>query len=316
MRQTSGSVIRKIATAMLSVLDAVLFSAHKALVTSQMHIASVQEAHQALTKKNQELEEMNEQIKAFERLKSSFLSTVSHELRTPLTSIIGYSDMLSEGMAGSLDEDQRQFIRTIKTKGEELLKLISAILDFSQIETGHLNLRKRETDPKKLLDEVIEETEETAERRGVKLVTDLAGDLRPVELDSERIQAAVGHLVDNAIKFSPPGGVVKVSARVTPSEHDAEDEDDGVGFVLMTAPDWLDITIEDFGEGIDEENHELIFAPFTQLDDSTTREHGGAGLGLAVVKHFVEAHGGRVSVQSTPAKGSTFTIRLPIMPME
>ena len=110
--------------------------------------------------------------------------------------------------------------------------------------------------------------------------------------------------------------MVKVSAKVTESEQDTEDDEDGVGFVLMAAPDWLEISVEDFGEGIPEQDQERIFTPFTQLDDSTTREHGGAGLGLAVVKQFVESHGGKVGIQSTPSEGSNFTIRLPIMSTE
>ncbi len=316
MRKTPSSVLRKIATAILSVMDAILFSAHKALVTSQMHIASVQESYREITQKNQELEEMQDRMKEFERIKASFLATVSHELRTPLTSIIGYSDMLSEGFAGNLDEEQRQFIDTIKTKGEELLKLISAILDFSQIESGRLKLAKHEVDPKALVSQVVDESGDAAARRGIRLATSFDDDMGPVYLDADRIRSAVGHLVDNAIKFSAPGGMVKVSAQVTEADLGGEDEEDGFGLVLMTMPNWLDISVQDFGDGIEEEDQKRIFNPFTQLDDSTTREHGGAGLGLAVVKQLVEAHGGKVCITSIPDEGSNFTIRIPILPSE
>jgi signal transduction histidine kinase len=296
----------------LAVLDAILFSAHKALLMSEMHIATVKESFETLAGKNRELEAMNERMKEFERMKSSFLSTISHELRTPLTSIIGYSDMLAEGIAGKLADEQKQFIETIKIKGEELLRLISAILDFSQIETGHLSLNPTEVEPIALIKNAVAEADNTAQRRGIRLALNAPGELRSVSLDAEKIESVLGHLIDNAIKFSPPGAVVRVSADIISTE-EAEDDEDAFGFVLMAAPDWLVISIQDFGAGIAPQDQEVIFAPFTQLDDSSTREHGGAGLGLALVKQFVEAHGGKVEVMSTPSEGSNFTIHLPIL---
>ncbi len=310
MRQTPMSLIRKIAGAMLSVLDAVLFSSHKALVTSEMHIAAIHESFNELADKNRQLEEMNDRMKEFDRIKSNFLSTVSHELRTPLTSIIGYSDMLSAGIAGSLGEEQRRFIDTIKTKGEELLSLISSILDFSQIETGHLNLALESVHPKDLLENVVHRFEEIASRRGTRLSLHLSGSLRRVMLDVAKIQAAVGHLIDNAVKFSPPGAVVRVSADIIDSKDDVDD--DGLGFVLLGASKQLEISVQDFGSGIAEEDKAVIFEPFTQLDSSTTREHGGAGLGLAIVKQFVSAHNGQVEVLSSTSEGSRFILRLPV----
>lgn len=311
MRIIPSLLIRKIASAMLSVLDAILFSAHKALLTSEMHLASVRDAFETINKKNKELEEMNEKMKMFDRMKSSFLSTVSHELRTPLTSIIGYSDLLSEGIAGTLDEEQRQFVDTIKTKGEELLGLISTILDFSQVETGHLTINAVEVNPKELVESVVNRAKESADKRGIQLLQTIEGDLGLISLDAERIQTALEHLIDNAVKFSQPGSMVRVVASVT--ESDVEDNDDDHGFVLMASPSWLCITVEDFGQGIDPGHHEEIFAPFSQLDNSTTREHGGAGLGLALVKQFIAAHGGTISVSSAIGKGSKFTIRIPIL---
>jgi signal transduction histidine kinase len=276
-----------------------------------MHIASVRESFETINKKNSELEAMNERLKSFDRLKSSFLATISHELRTPLASIIGYSDLLSEGIAGALDKEQLQFVDTIKSKGEELLKLISAILDFSQIETGHLTLAVEDVSPKELVENIVSRMTENAEKRGIKLSSAILGDLGLVSLDKEKMQSALSHLIDNAVKFSPPGGVVRVTAEISESESgDADDED--AGFVLMASPSRLLISVQDFGEGIAPGDEELIFSPFTQLDDSTTREHGGAGLGLALVKQFVEAHGGTITVVSTPNEGSEFTIRLPV----
>jgi signal transduction histidine kinase len=312
MRRVSETAIQRIAEAFLSVTDVILFSAHKALVTSQMHISSIRESYQALTDKNRELEDMNEQMQAFERLKANFLSTVSHELRTPLTSIIGYSDMLAEGIAGDLGEEQRQFVETIKTKGDELLGLITSILDFSKIETGHLDLLFEEVSPLPLIQKAASENQELAKRRGIKLIVDVPDDLAAVNIDPEKILVALNHMIENAVKFSPPDSMVKISAGMTSSEDD-DMEDEGIGFVLMSSPDWFEIIVEDFGIGISEGDQKQIFAPFSQLDNSSTREHGGSGLGLAIVKHYVDAHGGRVNITSRVGEGSKFVIRIPVI---
>ncbi len=310
MRQTPMTLLRKIASAMLSVLDTILFSSNKAFVTSEMHIAAIRESFKEQSAKNKQLEEMQERMKEFERMKASFLSTVSHELRTPLTSIIGYSDMLVSGIAGALGEEQQRFIDTIKTKGEELLRMISAILDFTQIETGHMTVDLEEVSPKELLENVVHKFKETVEKRGVRLMLQLSDGLPRVPMDTAKIQSAVWHLIDNAVKFSPVGGVVRVSAEVVAASGDDMTED-GVGFVLLGTPNWLEISVEDYGEGIAAEDQSLIFEPFAQLDDSTTREHGGAGLGLALVKQFAAAHHGEVSVRSTPNEGTCFVLRIP-----
>jgi two-component system, NarL family, sensor histidine kinase BarA len=310
-RRVGDGSLRRIARAIASVLDVVLFAARKAHVTSEIHLASVRESYREMADKNRQLEEMNEQMREFERQKSNFLAMVSHELRTPLTSIIGYSDMLVEGIAGELAEEQRQFVETIKTKGDELLKLISSILDFSRIGTGHLTLQLVETDVGKLVSEAVDEKLAAAERRGVTLSCDVAKDLPRLEVDPEKLLTSLAHLIDNAIKFSAPGGVVKVTAGLKSAEA-GEGPEDGFGFVLMATTDMLDISVRDYGDGIADGDLGRIFSPFLQLDGSSTREHGGAGLGLAIVKHYVEAHGGQVQVESTQGQGSCFSVQLPV----
>jgi len=311
-RRVGRRSLRRVMDAIAAVMEVILLSAHKAYVTSELHVAAIRESYHDLTEKNRRLEEMHEEMREFERQKSNFLAMVSHELRTPLTSIIGYSDMLSEGIAGTLGDEQRQFVETIKTKGDELLRLISSILDFSQIDTGHLTLQPIEVSVEELLRASVRNNHEMATRRGVKLSYEVARDLPPITLDPEKIRTSIGHLLDNAIKFSPPGTVVKVSAQIVESSEE-DGAEDGFGFVLMASPDMLEISVEDFGPGIDDADQAAIFKPFTQLDASSTREHGGAGLGLAIVKHYVEAHGGRVKVTSRVGEGARFAIRLPLI---
>jgi len=312
VRRLTAATAGRLAHTVASVIGALLFVSHKTHVLSQMHIAAVRESFRELTEKNRRLEEMAETQRAFERNKSNFLAMVSHELRTPLTSIIGYSDMLIEGIAGPLAPEQKQFATTIKSKGDELLKLISSILDFTQMDSGRLTLRPTDTDVAALVAEVVAKQKEQAARRGIRLVTDVAPDLPIASLDPEKIGTALTHLLDNAIKFSSPGGVVKISARVAQAD-ETDGAEDGVGFVLMTTLDRLEIRVEDFGIGIGDGEQDRIFAPFTQIDNSSTREHGGAGLGLAIVKHYVEAHGGHVIVHSRTGEGSAFTVRLPLL---
>jgi signal transduction histidine kinase len=318
IREVYGSARRlherfaaRVAQAVGTTFGAQLFSAHQAFVTGQLHLAAVRESYRELTEKNRELAEMNERMRQFERQKSNFLAMVSHELRTPLTSIIGYSEMLTEGIAGALGDEQRQFVETIRTKGDELLRLISSILDFSQTDTGHLSLQPVECLIPELIDRSVHHNRELADRRGVALSVDVPADLPPVLLDPEKIRTSISHLVDNAIKFSRPGGLVAITARVAAATHE-DGAEDGFGLVLMVTPDMLEISVQDYGSGIPGEALGRVFDPFTQIDDSSTREHGGAGLGLTIVKHYVEAHGGHVIVTSTPGEGSRFTIRLPI----
>jgi len=312
-RRLNEHFVARVAQAVRTSFVAQLAAAHRAFVTGELHLAAVRESYRELTEKNRELGEMNERMLQFERQKSNFLAMVSHELRTPLTSIIGYSEMLTEGIGGNLGDEQRQFVETIKTKGDELLRLISSILDFSQTDTGHLSLQPVECRISELIDRSVHHNRELADRRGVALSVDVPADLPLVLLDPEKIRTSVSHLVDNAIKFSRPGGLVAVTARVAPATQ-ADGAEDGFGLVLMVTPDMLEIAVQDYGSGIPGEALGRVFDPFTQIDDSSTREHGGAGLGLTIVKHYVEAHGGHVDVTSAPGEGSRFVIRLPIQP--
>src|SRR6185295_18217721 len=146
--------VAQIARHLKRTLDLILFSGHKSLLTTNMHLAAVREGYRELQEKNNKLQQAYDRLKELDRLKSNFLGTVSHELRTPLTSIIGYSEMLSEGIAGEMTEEQREFVRTIHEKGEQLLDLIKGLLDLSKLESGTMSMRKKNVELLPIVDDI------------------------------------------------------------------------------------------------------------------------------------------------------------------
>jgi signal transduction histidine kinase len=294
-------------------LDLILFSGHKALLTSQMHLSSVRVSYRELEDKTQKLQEAFDRLRELDRLKSNFLGTVSHELRTPLTSIIGYSEMLAEGIAGPLGDEQREFVQTIREKGEQLLQLILGLLDLSKLESGTMSLRKASVKMAKVLDDVVSTITPRARKRGVLLKCVTPDALPDLIGDAERLRQVFINLTDNAVKFSPEGGTVELSASAVLADAPVDDDGEGEGLVLL-APSRraVEVRIADHGIGIPEAERVKIFDPFYQVDSSSTREYGGTGLGLSIVKRLVEAHGGTVRASANEPKGSVFIVTLPL----
>jgi two-component system, NarL family, sensor histidine kinase BarA len=292
-------------------LDLILFSGHKMLLTTQMHLSSVRESYRELQDKNKKLQDAYDRLKELDRLKSDFLGTVSHELRTPLTSIIGYSEMLVEGLAGPMVGEQHDFVKIIHDKGRQLLELIMSLLDLSKLESGTMRLRKGAFAAGELIDEVIDTFAPKALRRGIALERQVAPELPLVQGDKERIRQVVGNLCDNAIKFSPEGATVTLSAAMAlPGDADQES-----GFALLgPTRRMLEIRVIDEGIGIPDAERERIFDPFYQVDSGSTREYEGTGLGLSIVKRLVDAHGGRVTALANTPRGSIFSVLLPAEP--
>lgn len=291
------------------VLDLIIFSGHRAFLTSEMHVASVRESYRELAEKTDALQEAYDRLRELDRLKSNFLATVSHELRTPLTSIIGYSDMLATGIAGPLNVEQAEFVETIRSKGDHLLALISSLLDLNKLEQGKMSLHREEVDPLALVTDVAKTVAPMAGKKDVRVEVEAEPDLVPVHVDPVRVRQVLFNLSENAVKFSPKGGRVVLGVRRVERSDGAEDP---MGLVLLATPEHdLELSIRDSGPGIPEEEHERIFDAFYQVDGSSTREHGGTGLGLSIVKRLVDAHGGRVWVESTEGGGTTFRVTIP-----
>ena len=305
--QTVSNVARHLAR----VLDLLLFSGHRALLTSNMHLASVRESFRELEDKNQKLQVAYDRLKELDRLKSNFLATVSHELRTPLTSIIGYSEMLVEGLAGDLTKEQREFVQTIRDKGDQLLALIKGLLDLSKLESGTMSLRKNHVDVAALVKDVVSTMAPTARKKEVELAYEVEKGLPPIWADAERLRQVLLNLTENAIKFTPVSGSVRLIAKITGM--DATSGGDAGGMVLLGARrTGVELRVVDSGIGIPESERSRVFDAFYQIDSSSTREAGGTGLGLSIVKRLVDGHDGNVRIEANQPRGTAFVVTIPV----
>jgi signal transduction histidine kinase len=305
--QTVSHVARHLAR----VLDLLLFSGHRALLTSNMHLASVRESFRELEDKNQKLQVAYDRLKELDRLKSNFLATVSHELRTPLTSIIGYSEMLVEGLAGDLTKEQREFVQTIRDKGDQLLALIKGLLDLSKLESGTMSLRKNHVDVAALIKDVVSTMAPTARKKEVELTFEVEKGLPAIWADAERLRQVLLNLTENAIKFTPVSGSVRLVARLTGM--DATSSGDTGGMVLLGARrTGVEMRVADTGIGIPESERMRVFDAFYQVDSSSTREAGGTGLGLSIVKRLVDGHDGNVRIEANQPRGTVFVVTIPV----
>ncbi len=298
VRHAPEHTVVKIIIHFAQLLQTMLHAGQKVQFTSQLYIESTQAQNRELEDRNQRLLQNNERLKELDRLKSAFLATVSHELRTPLTSIIGYSEMLSEGLAGEMNVEQHDYVKTITEKGDTLLKLISSILDVSQIEAGKIRLSMEPFDVQQMLEQCLSSIRPQAQRKGVSLVERFVRPGPTASGDVGRLSQVFVNLLANALKFTPSGGTVTVS--VSGSEHQPDLNRTGYRVI-----------VEDTGIGIAPDQFDKIFQSFYQVDSSSTREYGGAGLGLAIVKSFVEGHRGLVRVASELGRGSRFVVILP-----
>ncbi|MGB7921822.1 MAG: ATP-binding protein, partial [Pyrinomonadaceae bacterium] len=230
------------------------------------------------------------------RLKDEFLATASHELRTPLTAIIGWAHMLRHG---TLDEKTAaRALDTIERNAQSQAQLVEDILDVSRVITGKLRLNIEPVDAASVINAAIDSVQLAADSKGIRLEVTLDPSARRVSGDASRLQQVVWNLLSNAIKFTPSGGRVEVRLERALDAADAQ------------------IRVSDTGDGIEADFLPFIFDRFRQADGTSTRRHGGLGLGLSIVRHLVELHGGTVAVASGGhGLGSTFTIRLPLAPL-
>ncbi|MDI1436276.1 ATP-binding protein [Polyangium sorediatum] len=310
MARATEATAETVAKHLVAVLDVILWSGHKALLTSKMHIASIRESYRELSEKNAALEQAYERQQELDKLKSNFLATISHELRTPLTSILGYSEMLVGGIAGELTGPQLDFVQIIHSKSDQLLKLIMSLLDLSKLESGTVMMRRSDVAIGAVLAEAASTVAPVATKKGVTLTVDAPADLPLVLGDPERLRQVFVNLGENAIKFTPTGGTVQMVARQMATEVDGGGDEPGM-VLLAPLRQMVEVRVTDTGIGIPAAERDKVFDPFYQVDQSSTREHGGTGLGLSIVKRLVEAHHGTVHIEGHEPTGAVFVVRLP-----
>jgi signal transduction histidine kinase len=309
MPRVREDIAEELSAHLKGVLELLVFSGHRAQLASTMQVASVRENYRELAEKNEALKTSYEELKQLDQLKSTFLATVSHELRTPLTAILGYTEMLESGAAGALSDSQAEFLKTIRGKADQLLGLISSLLDLGRLEAKSLELHNEEVDPRALLSDVGSTIVPTANRRNVALDIQVADGTPKLWGDPVRLRQILLNLADNALKFSHEGGEVVLGAESGELEAAGPS---GLGAALfMASRPAVVLTVRDTGVGIPEENLPRIFDAFYQIDAGTTRAHGGAGLGLSIAKQLVDGHEGKIEVTSNLGEGTIFTVTLP-----
>ncbi|MDD4332481.1 MAG: PAS domain S-box protein, partial [Methanosarcinaceae archaeon] len=229
---------------------------------------------------------------AANRAKTEFLATMSHELRTPLNAVIGFSELLLSQNFGALNEKQLRYSANISASGKHLLKLINDILDISKIEAGMTELELEIFSLSDVINEVITTLGPRSALKNILIQPEISPKFANIKADRIRFKQILYNLTGNALKFTPEGRMVWIFAAVS--------------------SDIARISVKDQGIGIPPEELQKIFLPFIQLENFKSREQAGAGLGLALVKRFVEMHGGKIWVESEPGKGSIFTFTLPM----
>lgn len=246
--------------------------------------------YQRLEAQAKELAQAYDELREIDRLRVQLVQNVSHEFRTPLSLIKGYTELLLTGELGSISESQKAALQVIRERTGTLARLVHNLTMLQSVPREAMTLA-----PVSLLEvarHVLAEYQHTAKEAGIVFQEELPAELSPVLGDQEQLKLALGHLVDNAIKFSPDGGTVTIRA--------------------WEAPTKVYVSVTDEGIGIPAEHLGRIFERFYQVNGSTRRRFGGVGIGLAVVCEIIEAHGGQITVESEPGKGSTFTMWLPL----
>jgi two-component system, OmpR family, phosphate regulon sensor histidine kinase PhoR len=251
------------------------------------------ETGEKLQRTFEQLQHEHTELEKLERVRKDFVINVSHELRTPLASIQGYTETLLDG---AIHDDQHnvRFLSIIRQNAERLARLTGDLMTLSRLELKTTKFEFESYDVARLLADSVDSMRPMADKKQVRVIAEPPADPVEVFCDSEAVHQVLSNLLDNAVKYTPEGGFIRVSARPAPR-----------------VPEMVEVAVSDTGIGIPAEDLPRLFERFYRVDKARSRELGGTGLGLAIVKHLVRAHGGTVRVESEPGKGSTFMFTLP-----
>jgi signal transduction histidine kinase len=238
-----------------------------------------------------EIESKGRELEIASKHKSDFLANMSHELRTPLNAILGYTELILDKIYGDVPETIQEVLERVEKNGRHLLGLINDVLDLSKIEAGQLVLSLDDYSMKEVVHTVVTSVESLAAEKNLELKVSVSPEVAHGKGDQQRISQVFLNLVGNAIKFTE-AGEVRIEA--------------------TASNDTFVLSVSDTGPGLSEADQQRVFEEFHQVDGSSTRKKGGTGLGLSIAKRIVEMHGGRIWVESTVGKGSTFWFTLPV----
>lgn len=244
---------------------------------------------QRVEEATKELKNANEELLRLNRVKTDFVSIVSHELRTPMTSVMGYLSLVHDGEVGPVNPQQKEFLGIAHDESKRLYRLINDLLDIQKIEAKKMIYLFKEFDIVKFLNDYSREVERQCRTKGLQFKLEMPENVPKIKADEDKIRQVMTNLVSNSVKFTSAGSI-KIG--------------------LTALEDCLQVSVADTGIGISKENQKLLFEKFRQVNMEASRQAGGTGLGLAIVKGLVEAHGGKIWIESEPGKGSKFTFTI------
>ncbi len=258
-----------------------------------LHVNDLEDKNRELELAYVQLEAQNRELERASLAKTQILSTATHELKTPLTSIVGYVDrlLLQQATVGVLNEKQQRYMETVQKNAHLLKALVDDLLDVSRIEAGTLELKLADLDVRQEVEDSIQSLQNLVRDKRIQMVLAFPPDLGTVKADRLRFSQVISNLLSNAIKYSPPGATVTVTAK--------------------DAGGCINVTVADTGMGISSEDQAKLFTKFFRVDNSTTRQESGTGLGLYIARHLVEAHGGEIRVESEVGKGTAVSVAWP-----
>jgi signal transduction histidine kinase len=259
--------------------------------------SALQQMNQTLEKRvkqrTKELEKALARLSELNELKSNFIANVSHELRTPITHLRGYLELLKDESLGPLNDKQQEALATMEKSESKLEELIESLIQFSHFEQSNLELNIQEFNLKKLLKKAVSLAQAKCKKKSLSCVISMPPLIPNTRGDEQRLYWVFHHLIDNAVKFTPKNGRVEIGAKVNEKE------------ILLY--------VSDTGIGISQDKIQEIFEPFHQLDSSSTRQYGGTGLGLSLVKRIIETHGSTIRIKSRKGKGTHIAFTLPVV---